>query len=359
MGPFDEYEDDYEEPKPETVVADVIRQRTAPDDLAYATRARDRRQSAAGYGSALAQIVASVAGAPETYNSQPYKDLASRADQGVKDVIAERTASKEEAAAKRQSKLDELTFADADRKAEDYARKHDKTRPELQVARARIAKVGPKYGFTGDVNALDAESIEQALKYIDQAEGAETALRLGGMRVNAPPKPHALTAGQSEALSGHDAALKQLDGVDTALDQYAPMMGPIEGRARGANPYDTDAQTFDAQLKLVAQNVGKALEGGKLAEGDITRYRQMLPNLSDTPDVAKRKVEALRELVRQKQRSDIDTARRAKFDVSGFDSAPSKPPPQRTISRKQYNPRLNKTRFTYSDGTTEELDGQR
>lgn len=340
-------------------VENEIARRTDPD-LAAAQEEASRQRTNAAVGEGLGRIVASVAGAPQTFDPSGFRAMGAGADNIVKDVISQRTLAKDERAAKRQSKLDEISIQKGERETQDYERKHDATRPELGAQKSLFKKLGAKFGFSPEqVDAMNAEDLEGLRKAVNDQLDAETAIRLGGMRVNAPPKPHALTAGQSETLSGHDAALKQLDGVDTAIGEYGGIMGPVEGRARGFNPYDTDAKTFDAKLKLVAQNVGKALEGGKLAEGDITRYRQMLPNLSDTPDVAKRKVEALRELVRQKQRSDIDTARRAKFDVSGFDSAPSKPPPQRTISRKQYNPRLNKTRFTYSDGTTEELDGQR
>lgn len=335
-------------------VENEIARRTGAD-LAEAQTEAARQRRNASLGEGFGQIVASIAGAPQTFDPSGFRAMGTNADNVVKDVIAQRTAAKEDAAASRQSKLDEITFQKGDRESQDYERKHDATRPELGAQKSLFKKLGAKFGYTPEqVDAMNAEDLEGLRKSVNDQLDAETAIRLGGMRVNAPPKPHALTAGQSETLSGHDSAIKQLDGVEAGIDNYAPMMGPVEGRARGANPYDTEAQAFDAQLKLVAQNVGKALEGGKLAEGDIARYRKMLPNLSDTPAVAKRKVQALRELVRQKQQSDIETAKKARFDVSGFEGTATPPPKQKgrvmvTVSNGKETLRVPADRLTEAE----------
>ena len=65
----------------------------------------------------------------------------------------------------------------------------------------------------------------------------------------------------------------------------------IQGRLRAANPYDTEAQAFNSSMTAIAQEVGKAMEGGVLRQEDVKKYRIILPQIWDTPEVAQKKID--------------------------------------------------------------------
>lgn len=68
---------------------------------------------------------------------------------------------------------------------------------------------------------------------------------------------------------------------------------PLLGRVRRLNPYDTGAQTLQANIARVKQVIGKALEGGVLRKEDEVKYAKILPTLNDTDEVAQRKIQAI------------------------------------------------------------------
>ena len=85
-------------------------------------------------------------------------------------------------------------------------------------------------------------------------------------------------------------AISSLSGLKQALTENADKTGPIAGRLSAINPYDTNAQTLQAQTKQVSQIIGKALEGGKLTDQDALKYEKILPTMKDTPAVAAAKI---------------------------------------------------------------------
>lgn len=62
-------------------------------------------------------------------------------------------------------------------------------------------------------------------------------------------------------------------------------------------------QGLQAERDATAQVVGSYLEGGKLTDTDFQRYKNMLPNESDSPSVVKAKEEALTALISSRQES--------------------------------------------------------
>lgn len=72
---------------------------------------------------------------------------------------------------------------------------------------------------------------------------------------------------------------------------------PIVGRIRGANPFDTDAQSLQASIATTKQIVGKALEGGVLRKEDEAKYAKLLPTMGDTDETAQHKIRQLTALI--------------------------------------------------------------
>ena len=95
-------------------------------------------------------------------------------------------------------------------------------------------------------------------------------------------------------------AMAMLAKTDEFLrdDRYTSMMGPVMGRISSANKYDDDAQAWQAHIYAANQVVGKFLEGGVLRAEDVPKYANMLPNLNDTPDVARRKNAGMSALIK-------------------------------------------------------------
>lgn len=143
-----------------------------------------------------------------------------------------------------------------------------------------------------------------------------------------------LPANTVMSLNEGQAVARMLPDVEQAIKANASIMGPVAGRARSANPYDTNAQTVDAQFRAASQSFGRFMEGGVLRKEDEDKYRKMFPQFSDKPDVAKNKLSIVRRLLASKYESDRTVMGKSGYDVTGlgtleippslFDSPPSK-----------------------------------
>lgn len=137
-------------------------------------------------------------------------------------------------------------------------------------------------------------------------------------------KSKMLPAASAESFASSNASLQALEAANAAVQSSQAPTGPFLGRVSGAMGAmelgDTGkaAKTLDAQLKLNAQTIGKYLEGGKLTDADIDRYKQMLPNLTDSPEAAQKKTQLLQTLISQKQQSELQTFGQSGYDVSNI-----------------------------------------
>lgn len=111
---------------------------------------------------------------------------------------------------------------------------------------------------------------------------------------------------------------KQLESIDQVISSNDDLFGPMAGRVRGANPYDTRAQSVDAQIRASAQAFGRYMEGGVLRKEDEEKYRKMFPNLADAPNVAANKLAIVKKLLTDKQNADVQALSSQGYDVSGF-----------------------------------------
>lgn len=127
-----------------------------------------------------------------------------------------------------------------------------------------------------------------------------------------------LAAEQADRLAGHDSSIKMIGDLRETLKVNKDNFGPVVGRFNSINPYSTSGQNVSAMFEKAAQVIGKALEGGKLAEGDIKRYRSMLPSQSDTPEVANEKLNQVERLVANQRNSELETYGKAGSNVENF-----------------------------------------
>lgn len=115
----------------------------------------------------------------------------------------------------------------------------------------------------------------------------------------AAPKTAKLTTTAIKQLSDYDKSIANLDEVENLIRSSSSAFGPVRGALRGAIPQDVTAKAIRQATLIAAQNIGRALEGGKLTDADILRYQQALPKITDTPQVALNKIDRLRRLIQQ------------------------------------------------------------
>lgn len=145
-----------------------------------------------------------------------------------------------------------------------------------------------------------------------------------------------IPASEAVQFGTSSASFDALQNASDLYEKNADIAGPFKGKGSSfAGKYELGdvgkrAKAFDAQLKINAQSIGKALEGGKLTDADIDRYRDMLPNLSDSKDAAKEKIAILQQMISAKQESDLRALQGAGYNVGNIPrsvlTVPQRPP---------------------------------
>jgi hypothetical protein len=144
-----------------------------------------------------------------------------------------------------------------------------------------------------------------------------------------------LSAEQTNNVSGSKQALQQINDLETTLNANGDAFGPVMGRLNALNPYDTASTTVNSQADIAAQTIGKYLEGGKLTDADyINKYKPMLPKTSDTPAAAANKLQLIRRMIANKQKSDLETMAEAGYNVENF-GTPQAADPLPTVKREK------------------------
>jgi len=144
----------------------------------------------------------------------------------------------------------------------------------------------------------------------------EMAGLLGGETTPAKIAP----AGEVAKLADYDSATKMMDEVGGLLQEKEGLFGPIRGRVSTLSPWASNPRAADAQLKTAAQIVGRAMEGGVLRKEDELKYREMLPKLTDTPELARQKIENVKNQLQTQRSTRSKQMREVGYDVpEGYD----------------------------------------
>lgn len=135
-----------------------------------------------------------------------------------------------------------------------------------------------------------------------------------------------LPAWSTEQIWATKTAMEQTQNLFDLLENNKDKFWPIVGKIWANNPYDAKSQALNAEFAKVAQIVWKSLEGWKLAEWDIKRYVKMLPQITDTPEVAKEKLNSVMKYLEDYQNWQIESLWRAWFNVWSLYSEPKTTP---------------------------------
>ena len=198
----------------------------------------------------------------------------------------------------------------------------------LKAAEREATTEAQKEEIKSQIEILKLKSQKQKEAQERQFKTKELELKERGILADERKAPKVdegkqISSEQVNKIAGIESSRSQLKKILEEVDLKSEFMGPVAGRISAATPYATEAKAFDARMKLAAQKIGVAIEGGKLANEDIIRYRQMLPNIEDTPEVAREKVSILLDILETEESVALETLKQSGYNVSRFAQAPS------------------------------------
>ena len=126
-----------------------------------------------------------------------------------------------------------------------------------------------------------------------------------------------LPAGEAAKLGEATGAVQNAESLYKQWDKDAK--GPI-GWLASFLPA-TDASRYENNMNAAAQVIGGYLEGGKLTETDLARYKKMLPQPGELEETAKRKRDAITNLVATRQASQKQALAGSGYNVAGIKDA--------------------------------------
>lgn len=136
-------------------------------------------------------------------------------------------------------------------------------------------------------------------------------------------KKNRLTSGERNRLTDFRSALNILGNLtdtvsDTGTLEWAKTKVPnILSEWTG---WGEDAKARNATLLKAKQIIGKAMEGGVLRKEDEAKYEKMLPNIKDTPNLARAKLADLVSQMIEDASIYLDDLETFNMDIGGFRS---------------------------------------
>ena len=182
----------------------------------------------------------------------------------------------------------------------------NKKKPEEMMDMAMKSNIFDPTDFKQIREAYEESATSAGLDFGDSQEGL--AGTKGGRE---------LTAASVQSLGDSENALNSINIIEEKLKGREDIGGPVSGRFKTLTG-DDEMKSLNADFMASAQTIGRYLEGGKLAEGDIARYQDILPNANDEASVRKNKIETIKNLIETKKKTDLETFSSSGFDVSGF-----------------------------------------
>lgn len=215
----------------------------------------------------------------------------------------------------------------------------EKTSMSLREQKLKEAQEGLEYDdATQKFKSVGKPMWQKRLDYQDGLIRGRDSGRMGGKQL---PSSDVLKVTEGERMPGLLADLEQDIKLNTNI------MGPVKGLLGKYNPYNTQAQSFNSKMTTAAQQIGKYFEGGVLRAEDVPKYRAMLPQITDTPEVAEEKRLNVLRMLEQKQSGDVQGLIGAGYKAQSFQKPPT------TTNREQ------KTRTPkYAPGTVLQINGK-
>lgn len=132
-----------------------------------------------------------------------------------------------------------------------------------------------------------------------------------------------LPPGQVAEVADYKSAAKAADQLfaDFESSDLGGIMSKVEGKASDATGADLGAVSrYNDKANTAAQTIGLALEGGKLGEADLPRYKAMMPQPGDSIERAQAKRDNLKRALADKAAGRSTEWLRAGYKVPGADT---------------------------------------
>jgi len=152
--------------------------------------------------------------------------------------------------------------------------------------------------------------------YVTRAEA------LGKTPGNIKEQGRPVVSGDANRISELTTALNQADqlgktvtdpGTVSRIQAWAPQW--VTDLTGG---WGESAKAQNATIALVRQIIGKGLEGGVLRKEDEEKYKAILPQLGDTKDLVRDKLNGLKQALDRKRSDLVNALEDAGYDVSDF-----------------------------------------
>jgi hypothetical protein len=177
----------------------------------------------------------------------------------------------------------------------------------------REAEAGLEYDETaGKYNRVGKPLWQQKMDYSHGLIQERNPSKSGGKPL---PSSDVLKLTEGDQMPGLMA------GLESDIKENSDVMGPFVGRMGKLNPYDTKSQVFNSKMATAAQIVGKYMEGGVLRAEDVPKYRAMLPQITDTPEVAEAKRQQVQAMLERKKSGDVKGLIGAGYKAQSFNRA--------------------------------------
>lgn len=163
--------------------------------------------------------------------------------------------------------------------------------PQTQTATGRTLEEH-KNAYIRAVQAGDTKAATKIKQMYDMEAAFQKATGASGGK--------AIPSTQVTELADMRTSIAQSKQMIDDIKNNKGVLGPIIGRLRSVNPYDPQAQIFQSEIMSMAQNVGRAMEGGVLRQEDVKKYLLILPKISDTPEVAQAKLNGVIKMLSRK-----------------------------------------------------------
>lgn len=126
-------------------------------------------------------------------------------------------------------------------------------------------------------------------------------------------------------ITDYDSSLNAIQSLGSIINSnrgiFESNTNPLSKAEKWAalqDPQNEDIQKLEADIRRVAQVVGKAMEGGVLRKEDEEKYRKMLPSITDTYDVANYKMKQVVDLLNQQRGGYVQNLSTGGYAASGY-----------------------------------------
>lgn len=240
--------------------------------------------------------------------------------------------------------------------------------PTQEEAQQLGAQADASSGFMAPSKPRDPTSIEEKLLAEGLTPGSPEAQKRaralnerGGVNINVGGKE--LPVGAVTDLTDATNAANVVDEVGGAFSDLSQDGGILDrAKAAGASYVPgTDESNYLGRVNAAAQIVGLYLEGGKLGEADVPRYRAYFPKPGDSQETAQFKTKILSKMIADKNSGRYRGLKDAGYRVpvgpgpkSGLGGAPQHAPAVRGGPGGQAADDATEQRATRTDPATGE-----